>query len=194
MLDSKSHALPFTDLAAGAWYEDAVAYVYRHDLMSGYSEDLFGPNNDLSRAQLCQIIYNMEGRPTVAGGSSFSDVADGAWYTDAVTWAASQGIVDGYGGGLFGPDDNITREQLASILYRYAQAKGYDVSIGEDTNILSYSDASDVAEYAISAMQWACGSGVITGISESALAPRGEATRAQAAMMLMRFCEQYVKW
>ena len=194
VLDSKSHALPFTDLAAGAWYEDAVAYVYRHDLMSGYSEDLFGPNNDLSRAQLCQIIYNMEGRPTVAGGSSFSDVADGAWYTDAVTWAASQGIVDGYGGGLFGPDDNITREQLASILYRYAQAKGYDVSIGEDTNILSYSDASDVAEYAISAMQWACGSGVITGISESALAPRGEATRAQAAMMLMRFCEQYVKW
>ena len=194
VLDSKSHALPFTDLAAGAWYEDAVAYVYRHDLMSGYSEDLFGPNNDLSRAQLCQIIYNMEGRPTVAGGSSFSDVADGAWYTDAVTWAASQGIVDGYGGGLFGPDDNITREQLASILYRYAQAKGYDVSIGEDTNILSYTDASDVAEYAISAMQWACGSGVITGISESALAPRGEATRAQAAMMLMRFCEQYVKW
>ena len=194
VLDSKSHALPFTDLAAGAWYEDAVAYVYRHDLMSGFSEDLFGPNAALSRAQLCQIIYNMEGRPAVTGGSSFSDVADGAWYTDAVTWAASQGIVDGYGGGLFGPDDNITREQLASILYRYAQARGDDVSVGEDTNILSYSDAADVAEYAISAMQWACGAGVITGISESALAPRGEATRAQTAAMLMRFCEQYVEW
>lgn len=194
VLDSKSHALPFTDLAAGAWYEDAVAYVYRHDLMSGFSEDLFGPNADLSRAQLCQILYNMEGRPAVTGGSSFSDLADGAWYTDAVTWAASQGIVDGYGGGLFGPDDNITREQLASILYRYAQARGDDVSVGEDTNILSYSDAADVAEYAISAMQWACGAGVITGISESALAPRGEATRAQTAAMLMRFCEQYVEW
>lgn len=194
VLDGKSHALPFTDLAAGAWYEDAVAYVYRHDLMSGFSEDTFGPNAALSRAQLCQILYNMEGRPAVTGGGSFSDLADGAWYTDAVAWAASQGIVDGYGGGLFGPDDNITREQLASILYRYAQARGDDVSVGEDTNILSYSDAADVAEYAVSAMQWACGAGVITGISESALAPRGEATRAQTAAMLMRFCEQYVEW
>lgn len=194
VLDGKSHALPFTDLAAGAWYEDAVAYVYRHDLMSGFSEDTFGPNAALSRAQLCQILYNMEGRPAVTGSGSFSDLADGAWYTDAVTWAASQGIVDGYGGGLFGPDDNITREQLASILYRYAQARGDDVSVGEDTNILSYSDAADVAGYAVSAMQWACGAGVITGISESALAPRGEATRAQTAAMLMRFCEQYVEW
>ena len=194
VLDGKSHALPFTDLAAGAWYEDAVGYVYRHDLMSGFSEDTFGPNAALSRAQLCQILYNMEGRPAVTGSGSFSDLADGAWYTDAVTWAASQGIVDGYGGGLFGPDDNITREQLASILYRCAQARGDDVSVGEDTNILSYSDAADVAEYAISAMQWACGAGVITGISESALAPRGEATRAQTAAMLMRFCEQYVEW
>lgn len=130
VLDGKSHALPFTDLAAGAWYEDAVAYVYRHDLMSGFSEDTFGPNAALSRAQLCQILYNMEGRPAVTGSGSFSDLADGAWYTDAVTWAASQGIVDGYGGGLFGPDDNITREQLASILYRYAQARGDDVSVG----------------------------------------------------------------
>lgn len=194
VLDGKSHALPFTDLAAGAWYEDSVAYVYRHDLMSGFSEDTFGPNAALSRAQLCQILYNMEGRPAVTGSGSFSDLADGAWYTDAVTWAASQGIVDGYGGGLFGPDDNITREQLASILYRCAQARGDDVSVGEDTNILSYSDAADVAEYAVSAMQWACGAGVITGISESALAPRGEATRAQTAAMLMRFCEQYVEW
>lgn len=194
VLDGKSHALPFTDLAVGAWYEDAVAYVYRHDLMSGFSEDTFGPNAALSRAQLCQILYNMEGRPAVTGSGSFSDLADGAWYTDAVTWAASKGIVDGYGGGLFGPDDNITREQLASILYRCAQARGDDVSVGEDTNILSYSDAADVAEYAVSAMQWACGAGVITGISESALAPRGEATRAQTAAMLMRFCEQYVEW
>ena len=194
VLDGKSHALPFTDLAAGAWYEDAVGYVYRHDLMSGFSEDTFGPNAALSRAQLCQILYNMEGRPAVTGSGSFSDLADGAWYTDAVTWAASQGIVDGYGGGLFGPDDNITREQLASILYRCAQARGDDVSVGEDTNILSYSDAADVAGYAVSAMQWACGAGVITGISESALAPRGEATRAQTAAMLMRFCEQYVEW
>ena len=195
VLDSKSHELPFTDLTAGAWYLDAVAYVYRHDIMAGYGDNLFGPNDALSRAQLCQIVYNMEGQPTVTGGSAFTDVADGAWYLGAVTWAAENGIVGGYGGGLFGPEDNITREQLAAILYRYAQAKGYDVSVGEDTNILSYTDALEISEYAIPAMQWACGAGVINGTGDgSTLTPQGQATRAQAAVMLMRFCEYYVTW
>ena len=194
VLDSKSHNIPFTDLATGAWYEDAVAYVYRHDLMSGYSEDLFGPDNELSRAQLCQILYSMEGRPTVAG-SSFSDVADGAWYSEAIRWAAGEGIVAGYDNGKFGPDDPITREQFAAMLWRYAKSEGYDVSIGENTNILSYTDASDVAEYAIPAMQWSCGVGIINGTGDgSTLSPQGEATRAQVAAMLMRFCEKYVKW
>ncbi|HIY06542.1 MAG TPA: S-layer homology domain-containing protein [Candidatus Evtepia faecigallinarum] len=191
VLDDKSHELPFTDLTAGAWYWDAVAYVYRHDMMAGYGDNLFGPNDDLSRAQLCQIVYNMEGQPTASGGGTFNDVADGAWYFDAVTWAASQGIVGGYGNGKFGPDDAITREQLATILYRYAQAKGYDVSVGEDTNILSYTDAQAVSEYSIPAMQWACGAGIIEGVTESTLAPQGNSTRAQVATMLMRFCEEY---
>ena len=190
VLDSKSHDLPFTDLAANAWYTDAVAYVYRHDLMAGYGENLFGPDDDLSRAQLCQIIYNMEGQPATSGSSVFTDVADGAWYADAVTWAASQGIVGGYGNGLFGPEDNITREQLASILYRYAQSKGYDTSVGENTNILSYTDALEISEYAIPAMQWACGAGIIQG-NGGYLDPQGNATRAQVATMLMRFCEEY---
>ena len=190
VLDSKSHDLPFTDLAADAWYTDAVAYVYRHDLMAGYGENLFGPDDDLSRAQLCQIIYNMEGQPATSGSSVFTDVADGAWYADAVTWAASQGIVGGYGGGLFGPEDNITREQLASILYRYAQTKGYDTSVGENTNILSYTDALEISEYAIPAMQWACGAGIMEG-NAGYLTPQGDATRAQVATMLMRFCEEY---
>ena len=106
-----------------------------------------------------------------------------------MTWAASQGIVDGYGGGLFGPDDNITREQLASILYRCAQARGDDVSVGEDTNILSYSDAADVAEYAVSAMQWACGAGIIEGDDDASLSPQANTTRAEAAAILMRFIE-----
>jgi uncharacterized repeat protein (TIGR02543 family) len=192
VLDSKSHDLPFTDLAADAWYTDAVAYVYRHDLMAGYGENLFGPDDDLSRAQLCQIIYNMEGQPATSGSSVFTDVADSAWYADAVTWAASQGIVGGYGGGLFGPEDNITREQLASILYRYAQAKGYDVSVGEDTNILSYTDALEISEYAIPAMQWACGAGIIQG-NGGYLDPQGNATRAEIATMLMRFCVNVAK-
>ena len=190
VLDSKSHELPFTDLTAGAWYLDAVAYVYRHDIMAGYGDNLFGPDDDLSRAQLCQIIYNMEGQPATSGSSVFTDVADGAWYADAVTWAASQGIVGGYGNGLFGPEDNITREQLASILYRYAQSKGYDTSVGENTNILSYTDALEISEYAIPAMQWACGAGIIQG-NGGYLDPQGNATRAEIATMLMRFCGYY---
>lgn len=184
----------FTDLNVNAWYHDGVHFCIDEGLMEGYGGGLFGPNDTLSRAQLCQIVYNMEGQPATSGSSVFTDVADGAWYADAVTWAASQGIVGGYGNGLFGPEDNITREQLASILYRYAQAKGYDVSVGEDTNILSYTDALEISEYAIPAMQWACGAGVIEGVTDSTLVPQGDATRAQAAVMLMRFCEEYVVW
>ena len=185
----------FTDLNGNAWYHDGIHFCLEEGVMAGYGNDLFGPDDALSRAQLCQIVYNMESQPAVTGGSAFTDVADGAWYLDAVTWAASQGIVGGYGGGLFGPEDNITREQLATILYRYAQAKGYDVSVGEDTNILSYTDVNDLAEYAIPAMQWACGAGVINGTGDgSTLTPQGNATRAQIATMLMRFCEEYVTW
>lgn len=184
-------AYSYRDVDTSAWYHKAVDYVLVNGLMSGYGNGVFGPNDHLSRAQLCQILYNKEGRPAVTGGSAFTDVANGAWYFDAVTWAAENGIVGGYGGGLFGPEDNITREQLAAILYRYAQAKGYDVSVGEDTNILSYADALDVSEWAIPAMQWACGSGVINGVTDSTLVPQGNATRAQAATMLMRFCEYY---
>lgn len=184
-------AYSYGDVDTSAWYHEAVDYVLVNGLMSGYGNGVFGPNDHLSRAQLCQILYNKEGRPAVTGNSAFTDVANGAWYFDAVTWAAENGIVGGYGGGLFGPEDNITREQLAAILYRYAQAKGYDVSVGEDTNILSYADALDVSEWAIPAMQWACGSGVINGVTDSTLVPQGNATRAQAATMLMRFCEYY---
>lgn len=181
----------FTDVNTSAWYHEAVDYVLVNGLMSGYGNGLFGPDDILSRAQLCQIIYNMEGQPATSGSSVFTDVADSAWYADAVTWAAENGIVGGYGGGLFGPEDNITREQLASILYRYAQTKGYDTSVGENTNILSYTDALEISEYAIPAMKWACGAGVIMGVTESALLPQGSATRAQVATMLMRFCEYY---
>lgn len=180
----------FTDVNTSAWYHEAVDYVLVNGLMSGYGNGLFGPEDNLSRAQLCQIIYNLEGQPAATGGSAFTDVADGAWYADAVTWAAENGIVGGYGGGLFGPEDNITREQLASILYRYAQTKGYDTSVGENTNILSYTDALEISEYAIPAMQWACGAGILQG-SGGALHPQGDATRAEVATMLMRFCGYY---
>lgn len=119
---------------------------------------------------------------------SFNDVAEGQWYTEAVRWAASEEIVGGYGDGSFRPEDAVSREEMAAIFYRYAQHKGYDVSVGEDTNILSYADAAMISEYAIPAMQWACGAGVLEGNGQL-LTPQADTPRCQAAAVLMRFCE-----
>ena len=177
----------FTDVDVNAWYHDGTHYCLENGLMSGYGDGVFAPDSPLSRGMLVQILYNLEGRPDRAGEGMFEDVPDGAWYADAVNWAASKGIVGGYGNGKYGPEDSITREQFAAILYRYAQYKGYDVSVGENTNLLSYSDAVQISEYAIPAMQWACGTGIIGGVTDSTLVPAGTATRAQVAVMLMQF-------
>lgn len=185
--------LPFTDVVPGAWYEDCVRYVYENGLMEGVADTLFDPDGTTTRAQIVTILYRLEGEPAVADGSIFTDVAEGTWYTDAVSWAAANEIVDGYGGGLFGPNDPVKREQLAAILHRYAVYKGYDVSIGENTNILSYTDFEQLSEWAIPAMQWACGTGIINGTSESTITPQGEATRVQVAAMLQRFCENIIE-
>ena len=132
--------------------------------------------------------------PAITGeGNAFTDVAAGSWYADAIDWAAENGIVEGYGDGTFFPDNDITREQMATILYRYAQYMDVDVSVGEDTNILSYADFDEISEYAIPAMQWACGAGVITGVTEDTLVPQGTATRAQVSTILMRYCETVAK-
>lgn len=181
--------LPFDDVDDGDWFADAVRFVYENGMMNGVSETGFAPNAATSRSMIVTILYRLEGEPVVDYAMDFTDVAGDAYYAEAVRWAASEGIVGGYGGGLFGSDDAVTREQLAVILYRYAVYKGYDVSIGEDTNILSYDDFADLSEYAIPAMQWACGAGVITGVTDATLVPQGEATRAQVAAMLMRFVE-----
>lgn len=181
--------LPFGDVDDGDWFADAVRFVYESGMMNGVSETSFAPHATTSRSMIVTILYRLEGEPVVDYAMDFTDVAGDAYYTEAVCWAASEGIVGGYGGGLFGSDDAVTREQLAVILYRYAVYKGYDVSIGEDTNILSYADFADLSEYAIPAMQWACGAGVITGVTDATLVPQGEATRAQVAAMLMRFVE-----
>ncbi len=191
VIDEKSHALPFEDVGTDAWYSDAVAYVYRNGLMSGTSGSTFSPDAAITRAQLVTILWRMAGSPQVNYLMDFDDVSQDAYYTEAVRWAASEGIAGGYGNGLFGSDDPITREQMAAILYRYAQRMGYDVSIGEDTNILSYTDAPDVSGYAVAALQWACGAGIIRGTGDgSTLTPQGGATRAQAAVILTRFCAQ----
>ena len=198
VIDTESHEpveLPFTDVPEDAWYADAAAYVYKHGLMAGTSATTFAPDVTTSRAMIATILWRMAGSPVVDYAMTYTDVAQGQWYSEAVRWATSEGVVTGYGNGLFGTNDPITREQLATMLWRYAQTEGYDVSIGEDTNILSYTDVADLSEYAIPAMQWAVGAGIINGTGDgSTLTPQGQATRAQAAMMLQRFCEEYVIW
>lgn len=141
-----------------------------------------------TRGQIATILWRMEESPVVNYAMTFEDVGAGMYYAEAIRWAASEGIVGGYTATQFGPDDAITREQLAAILWRYAQHKKYDVSVGEDTNILSYADALTVSEWAVPAMQWANGVGLIQG-SDNNLMPKGNATRAQAAAILHRFCE-----
>ena len=180
----------FADVPQEAWYANAVSFVAENSLMSGYGNGNFGPSDTLSRAQLCQILYNAAGKPAVTGSSGFTDVAEGAWYADAVAWANALGVVGGYGDGLFVPNAPITRQELAAMLYRFAQLRGWDVSVGEDTNILSYTDFDQLSQWAIPAMQWACGAGIIRGVREDALEPQGNATRAQAAVMLMRFIQE----
>ena len=193
VIDDRSHEpvdLPFNDVPESYWAYDAIQYVYGEGLMAGTSGTTFAPENVTTRGQIVTILWRMAGSPQVNYLMDFSDVDPAAYYGEAIRWATSEGIVGGYGGGVFGPDDPITREQLATMMWRYAQHEGYDVGVGEDTNILSYTDAFDVAEYAIPAMQWACGAGVINGTGDgSTLSPQGEATRAQAAVMLQRFCE-----
>ena len=167
-------SFPFTDVKSGDWFYDAVAYVYANGLMDGTSATTFEPNANMTRAMVWAILARIDGE-TVTGAD---------WASAARTWAMASGVSDGTD-----PNGHVTREQFATMLYRYAAAKGYDVSIGESTNILSYADFASISEYAIPAMQWACGSGIVTGVTESTLVPQGTATRAQCAAMLMRFIE-----
>ena len=181
---------PFTDAVPSAWYHDGVHYCIENGLMQGVSTAKFLPDGSTTRAQLVTILWRLEGSPEATNTASFGDVADGAWYAKAVRWAAGSGVVRGYDSEHFGPDDAVTREQMVTILYRYAQYKGYDVSVGEDTNILSFADAITVSEYAIPAMQWACGSSMVNGIAQDGgmlLAPKDTTTRAQVATLMMRF-------
>ena len=178
----------FNDVSANDWFASAVDYVTGKGMMNGTADNTFSPKANTTRGMVVTVLYRLENQPS-ASAASFTDVASGAYYANAVAWANANGIVSGYGSGKFGPNDKVTREQLAAILYRYAQYKKYDVSVGEDTNILSYDDAQSISSYAIPAIQWACGAGVVTGKSGSKLDPKGNATRAEVAAMLMRFCE-----
>lgn len=190
--DKTCPAYRFKDLNLKLWYHDGIHFCMENGLMQGISDGLFTPDGVATRAQIVMILWRIEKNPYL-GQAGFSDVSANDWFAGAVNWASANGIVTGYTDGRFGPNDHVTREQLAAILYRYARYKGYDVSVGEDTNILSYEDALTVSDWAVSAMQWACGSGVINGTSESTLSPKDTATRAQIAAMIMRFLVDRIK-
>ena len=176
----------FEDVTIADWFYDDVMFVCGRGVMQGVSDTRFGPHLTATRAMMATILWRMEGSPAPTAEARFTDVRSGQWYSEAVAWTAQSGVYTGYADGSFRPNDSITREQLAAILYRYAKYKGVDVSVGEDTNILSYADAAEISDYAFPAMQWACGAGVMQG-SNGNLLPRGRATRAQIAAMLHRY-------
>lgn len=176
----------FNDVSANDWFASAVDYVTGKGMMNGTADNTFSPKANTTRGMVVTVLYRLENQPSTSA-ASFTDVASGAYYANAVAWANANGIVSGYGSGKFGPNDKVTREQLAAILYRYAQYKKYDVSDAKSLD--GYTDAQSVSSYAVPALQWANAAGVVTGKSGSKLDPKGNATRAEVAAMLMRFCE-----
>lgn len=180
-------ALHFTDVSSNSWYYDAVRYAYRNDLMSGVSANKFAPDVTTTRGIIVTILHALEEKPT-ASGSPFKDVTVDLYCAKAVAWATSNGIVAGYGDGLFGPNDSITREQMAAILYSYAR---YDTT--ERADLSRFVDASAVSGYAKDAMSWAVAEGLISGMGNGSLAPDNSATRAQVATILMAFIDSQTK-
>ena len=184
--------ISFLDVKESDWFYEAVSYAVENGLMSGMSEDIFAPNTPLTREMLAVVLYNVEGQPESAGVNPFTDVKADIWYTDAILWANENGIVAGYDNGAYGVGDLITREQFATILYRYAQFKGYDTTQG-GMAVREFSDYENISDYARPAMAWAVNAGIMGGMDDGTLNPQGKATRAEAATMLMNFCENVVK-
>ena len=182
-------ANPFADVSEKDWFYGDVMFVYENGLMLGTSKTTFSPYGTAIRGMMATILWRMEGSPAPKGKNSFTDVETGKWYADAITWTAENGIFAGYGKDKFGPDDPITREQLAAIFYRYADYKGYDLTV--KGNLDKFKDADKITDYAKTAMQWAVGSGLVKGKSGNLLDPQGTATRAEIAAMLHRFIEKY---
>ena len=177
----------FLDVSRNDWFYSAVEYVVNHDVMSGVSDSSFAPNATLTRGMLVQILYNLEDRPDNNGINIFTDVTTDAWYTDAVIWANNENIVSGMGEGIFAPNAEITREQMALMLYNYAQYKEYDVSASAELS--AFTDGADVSSWASHAVQWAVAEGLMSGMGNGTLAPQGTATRAEVSSIMMRFME-----
>ena len=182
---------PFEDVTEGEdWFYDAVAYVYENGIMAGTDETIFDPYMELDRAMAAQLFYNLEGKPAVTGDSTFTDVTSGHWAVDAITWAAQNDIVAGIGGNLYDPDSNVTREQFAVMLYKYARFKGYDLTATGD--LTQFPDDGSISSWAETALSWANGKGLINGNEDGTLAPGGTATRAQAASILAQFDQSFI--
>ena len=179
-------APPFRDAGESDWYYDAVRYVYARGMMSGTDPVTFSPNAAATRGMIVTILHRLEGSPA-AGTADFPDVAPAQYYAEPIAWASANGLVTGYDTGRFGPEDPITRQQLAAILYRYAGSRGYDTAVRG--SIDGFSDAAAVNGYAVDPLRWAVGAGLISGMGDGTLSPAGSATRAQVAAILMRFCE-----
>ena len=188
----ETETISFKDVKERDWFYEAVSYAVENGLMSGMSEDIFAPNTPLTREMLAVVLYNVEGQPESAGVNPFTDVKADIWYTDAILWANENGIVAGYDNSAYGVGDLITREQFATILYRYAQFKGYDTTQG-GMAVREFSDYESISDYARPAMAWAVNAGIMGGMDDGTLMPQGKATRAEAATMLMNFCENIVE-
>ena len=188
----ETKTISFKDMKESDWFYDAVSYAVENGLMSGMSEDIFAPNTPLTREMLAVVLYNVEGQPENTEANTFTDVKGDMWYTDAILWANENGIVAGYDNGAYGVGDLITREQFATILYRYAQFKGYDTTQG-GMAVREFSDYENISDYARPAMAWAVNAGIMGGMDDGTLMPQGKATRAEAATMLMNFCENMVE-
>jgi hypothetical protein len=173
------------------WYTDAVDFATSHDLFNGTGNGKFSPNSDMSRAMLVTVLYRLEDEPEIVAGSDYGDVKADSYYEAAVAWGTDTGLVNGYGNGKFGTDDSITRQQLATFLYRYAQQQGLDVSATGDLS--GYTDGGDTASWASDAMKWAVGAGIITGKGNGIVDPQGTASRAEVATMLQRLVALMVK-
>ena len=186
-LGAENPVCGFGDVDEADWFADSVRYAYDHDLMKGTSETTFEPQTATNRAMVVTILYRQAGSPFTVATHRFADVPAGQWYTGAVAWAEKNGVIGGYSAGSFGPNDPITREQMAAILYRYARLLGADVTRTDSLD--RFDDAASVSDWAKEAMQWAVGSSLINGMTETTLSPRDGATRAQAAALLMRFIE-----
>jgi Uncharacterized protein conserved in bacteria len=178
---------PFTDVVPGSWYEEAVLWAYENNITSGVGDHLFGPNENITRGQVVTMLWRIEESPVMESETSFSDVADGKWYTDAVAWAAASEIVAGYPDGTFAPNQNITRQELVTILFRYARQKDPATEAPEDADLSGYSDVGQIGAFAVEPMRWAVGTGVVNGTSSTTLSPKDTATRAQFVQMLYRW-------